>query len=169
MRKLPSSPPASDFPSDVLKWMKSNANPKMALKLMQICKFFQHHQFPYFVVKVLETETNGSTYISYTGTTFQKIYFDTLTKKLWITEGLWLWGNNPISSLLSKIAVYDFNHLSLCNQIISFKEFKFLNAGGKVIELYLSNIIVKDENDEKIPLEDIIEVIPNINELIMYV
>uniref|UniRef100_A0A914PXY2 Uncharacterized protein n=1 Tax=Panagrolaimus davidi TaxID=227884 RepID=A0A914PXY2_9BILA len=40
--KIPANPPPSNFPSDVLRWMKKNSpSPGMSLKLMKICKYFQ--------------------------------------------------------------------------------------------------------------------------------
>uniref|UniRef100_A0A914PNJ3 Uncharacterized protein n=1 Tax=Panagrolaimus davidi TaxID=227884 RepID=A0A914PNJ3_9BILA len=38
--KIPKSPPLSDFPSDVLKYMKKNASLKQAFKLMKMNKYF---------------------------------------------------------------------------------------------------------------------------------
>lgn len=52
-KNIPPSPPPSDFPFDVLKYLKQNVikNSKIALKLMKVCKYLQHHKFHYLIVK----------------------------------------------------------------------------------------------------------------------
>uniref|UniRef100_A0A914YKI9 Uncharacterized protein n=1 Tax=Panagrolaimus superbus TaxID=310955 RepID=A0A914YKI9_9BILA len=48
-RKTFSRPPPSFFPTDVLVYMKKNANVSQALKLIQVCKYFWYLQYPYFL------------------------------------------------------------------------------------------------------------------------
>ena len=75
------------FPTDVLKWMKNNAKPGMALKLMQICKYFQHKEFPYFVIKNIFVDPNFCKYTTLNDQKFDSENLDiTTTKKFWITE-----------------------------------------------------------------------------------
>uniref|UniRef100_A0AC34FCT7 Uncharacterized protein n=1 Tax=Panagrolaimus sp. ES5 TaxID=591445 RepID=A0AC34FCT7_9BILA len=165
MKELPTSPPESDFPSDVLKWAKKNAAPKMALKLMQICKYFQ---FPYFVINTLEGNYGGWRYRQEDSYSYRNIDIKNLSKKLWVTRKLGFWNNNVLIPLLPKIAVSDFYFLSLKNQNITFNEFKFLTAAGNVTEVFLYDSLIKDESDHNVPLEDILECLPKIEKLRMY-
>uniref|UniRef100_A0A914YVP0 Uncharacterized protein n=1 Tax=Panagrolaimus superbus TaxID=310955 RepID=A0A914YVP0_9BILA len=167
MRKLPTSPPPSEFPSDVLKWMKKSATPKLAFRLMFVCKYFQHQEFPYLIVEGLRGEDDQWNYLPLLDDTIAFVYeyidLETTTKKLWITRGLDLTCNdNWAITLLPKIAVCDIRELNLCYQNITFEELKVLTASKTLTKLNLSNAFIKDENSENVPLEDILEAIPEI-------
>uniref|UniRef100_A0AC34FLH2 Uncharacterized protein n=1 Tax=Panagrolaimus sp. ES5 TaxID=591445 RepID=A0AC34FLH2_9BILA len=161
--------------------MKKNAKPKMALKLMQLCKYFQHQEFPYFVVKSLFGKQQfGWQYQALNrkkgvfGGPYQTIDLKSLDKKLWITEELSLlhWEDTLetilIDSVLPKLGVCDFQFLSLNFQNITFKQFKILTASGNVTVLSLRNALIRDKNGDNVPLEDILEILPKIQELILY-
>uniref|UniRef100_A0A914NYN2 Uncharacterized protein n=1 Tax=Panagrolaimus davidi TaxID=227884 RepID=A0A914NYN2_9BILA len=56
--KIPKWPPKSDFPNDILKYMKKNATEKEALKLMKTNKYFIRKKCPFirFGVRVFLTQ-----------------------------------------------------------------------------------------------------------------
>uniref|UniRef100_A0A914PLW6 F-box domain-containing protein n=1 Tax=Panagrolaimus davidi TaxID=227884 RepID=A0A914PLW6_9BILA len=138
--------PLSDFPSDILKWMKINANPKMLLKLMKCCKYFQHlPEFPYFVVKEIrfcykvEGGEDEDHWWLMTLDDKTQIFkglksIEKVTKKFWITKSL---DFNVPEYLIPKIAVCDIQILHL-EKPISYDYFKFLTASGNVKEFNIS-------------------------------
>uniref|UniRef100_A0A914Q9Z7 Uncharacterized protein n=1 Tax=Panagrolaimus davidi TaxID=227884 RepID=A0A914Q9Z7_9BILA len=179
MKKLPASPPWSDFPSDVLKWMKKNAKPKAALKLMQICKYFQHQEFPFFVVKELILG-NRWRYRTLPGYPLKpKNYvtgkFCDQPFDVWVAESLSLamssWSkvlyDDCWGQMLPKLAVHDVKCLSFDHVSITFREFKVLNDGGKVSSLNLKSAFIRDESHEIVPLENLFECLPNLKDLEM--
>uniref|UniRef100_A0A914PA15 Uncharacterized protein n=1 Tax=Panagrolaimus davidi TaxID=227884 RepID=A0A914PA15_9BILA len=176
MRKFPTSPPPSDFPSDVLKSIKKNAKPKMAVKLMQICKYFQHQKFPYFIIRTLEWNENfGWRYqamIKSVGVwpNFQTLDLDTLDQKLWIIKALNITHTEDtslINSLIPKLAVCDIYELTLDNQDIKHEHFQILANAGNITYLALKDTFIKDKNGSNVPLEDIFTVVPNVERLNM--
>jgi hypothetical protein len=168
-KNLPVSPPSSNFPSDILKWMKENSKPKTALKLMQICKYFQHPEFPYFVMRQLQGSVSyGWRYQPLLFEIYENLDFESCQNKLWITEELHIFDNHKskmLLSLLPKIAVCDVLILHLIVNNITFEQFKLLTAAGNVLELLLQETIIKNENDEIIPLENIFDDLPNLHKL----
>uniref|UniRef100_A0AC34F4L0 Uncharacterized protein n=1 Tax=Panagrolaimus sp. ES5 TaxID=591445 RepID=A0AC34F4L0_9BILA len=166
---IPSTPVPQDFPPDVYKWMKNNAEPKKALKLMKVCKYFQHKNgFPYLVVKNVTSCGNIWIYQTLDGQKhdFQRI--EDIPKKFWITEELELViGQNVASILLLKTVVCNIRKLKLDNQIITLNEFKLLTDGGNVeiCDMMLSTIT--DNNGEIVPLEDICECLPNASKIVL--
>uniref|UniRef100_A0AC35ET35 F-box domain-containing protein n=1 Tax=Panagrolaimus sp. PS1159 TaxID=55785 RepID=A0AC35ET35_9BILA len=159
--------PSSDFPSDVLEWMKINANPKMLFKLMKCCKYFQHFpEFPYFVVKEFHMINNwvfktlDGKFLTYEG----EQEFEKINKKLWITHSLSISGQ--ISSIFPKIAVCDFQKLSISDQKLSFDEFKFLTCSGNVKYLGITKTLISYENGDPVYIDSILKCVPNVEILI---
>uniref|UniRef100_A0A914QVN0 F-box domain-containing protein n=1 Tax=Panagrolaimus davidi TaxID=227884 RepID=A0A914QVN0_9BILA len=161
--------PSSDFPSDILKWMKINANPKMLFTLMKCCKYFQDFpEFPYFVVKEVQYGFKRDNWLFQT--LDGKVYFyegtqgiENIGKKLWITEILVLSAFPKIvSCIIPKIAVCDIKSLSLQFQNLAFNEFKYLTASGNVIDIFLRESTIKYENDEQVFIDLIFKCVPNV-------
>uniref|UniRef100_A0A914PZ25 F-box domain-containing protein n=1 Tax=Panagrolaimus davidi TaxID=227884 RepID=A0A914PZ25_9BILA len=157
--------PLSDFPSDVLKWMKINAKPKMLLKLMKCCKYFQHFpEFPFFVVKKFHTinnwvETLNGKFLTYEG----ERGFEKINKKLWITDILAISGQaNIFSSIFPKIALCDVYKLSIYGQKLSFDEFKFLTCSGNVKHLDITKTFINHENGDPVFIDSILKCVPNV-------
>uniref|UniRef100_A0A914Y9J6 Leucine-rich repeat domain-containing protein n=1 Tax=Panagrolaimus superbus TaxID=310955 RepID=A0A914Y9J6_9BILA len=102
---------------------------------------------------------------------YQSFDLKRLEKSLWITEGLFLehWEASfesiLIDSLLPKLVVCDIYLLHLTFQNISFEQFQILTAAGNVTKLNLRNSLIKDKNGDNVPLEDILETIPKIENL----
>uniref|UniRef100_A0AC34F6N0 Uncharacterized protein n=1 Tax=Panagrolaimus sp. ES5 TaxID=591445 RepID=A0AC34F6N0_9BILA len=168
-------PPSSDFPSDVLKWMKINAKPKMALKLMQCHKYFQHPEFPYSIIEDVEYYFDG--YEQYFSALDAEYLNDdelfesikNITKNLWITHGISLIEvpTSIISCLIPKIAVCDISKLDLVNQQLSINEFKFLTASGRIKVLDFYNTSVKNENGEPVFVDEYFEFLPNVKDFVV--
>uniref|UniRef100_A0AC34G558 Uncharacterized protein n=1 Tax=Panagrolaimus sp. ES5 TaxID=591445 RepID=A0AC34G558_9BILA len=162
MKIIPFSPPPSNFPPDVLKWIKENANPKTAPKTMQICKYFQYPDF--FAVKTMEGNDQGWRYRSRLDINNRNMDLQALTSKIWITEELVICSEMALIFLLPKIRIYS---LELTNFDIPFDEFKILTAAGKIRTLKLKGIFVIDENGDDVPMEDILKEVPKIEDLIL--
>uniref|UniRef100_A0AC35F5Y5 DUF38 domain-containing protein n=1 Tax=Panagrolaimus sp. PS1159 TaxID=55785 RepID=A0AC35F5Y5_9BILA len=167
---IPIHVPLSDFPSEVLKKMKENANPKMSLKLMQCHKYFQHQEFPYFIIKSFEYDDDEWNFITlndevhlYNGVEgIEKL----TTKKLWITENIILL-DNIVSRLIPKIVVCDILWLKLYNQKMTYDEFKFLTASGNVEILELCNTDITHKNGDFVDVHTLLGCVPNIFEFFL--
>uniref|UniRef100_A0A914QFM5 DUF3822 family protein n=1 Tax=Panagrolaimus davidi TaxID=227884 RepID=A0A914QFM5_9BILA len=164
--------PSSDFPSDILKWMKINAKPKMSLKLMKCCKYFQHFpEFPFFVVKKFEITPDET--LLFITLDKKEHFYESLeefensnTKNLWITEHFYADEvSNLISRLIPKIAVCDFKRLSLFDQKITFDEFRFLTDSEKLKYLDLFDTIITFENGNPVFIDTLFKSLPNVKEI----
>ena len=96
--------PVSSFPSDVLKWMKKNANCKQSWKLTKICKYFKDK----FHVRKMIVKQNGTFKLFSLWGNFKNLSFDKVPNNLWISEYLEIRGNfetrpNIISSFVTKL------------------------------------------------------------------
>uniref|UniRef100_A0A914P976 Uncharacterized protein n=1 Tax=Panagrolaimus davidi TaxID=227884 RepID=A0A914P976_9BILA len=169
MKKLPTTPPPSDFPSDVLKWMKKNAKPKAELKLMQTCKYFLYQKFPYVLVKDSMNGTNEHPSAPTFKFNYRNIHLNKIAIKFWLTGKLAIRTETNFNTLFPKIAVCEIKSLSLLDLCITFEHFNFLTDSGNITTLYLFNAIIKNLNGSNVPLEDILEGLPNLCELQMYV
>uniref|UniRef100_A0A914P736 Uncharacterized protein n=1 Tax=Panagrolaimus davidi TaxID=227884 RepID=A0A914P736_9BILA len=171
MKKLPTSPPPSDFPSDVLKWMKKNINgkPKAELKLMQICKYFLYQKFPYVHIKGLMNGRNQHPSLPMFEYNYGNVHLNKIAIKFWLTGKLAIRFETNFNILFPKIAVCDITSLSLSELCITFEQFNFLTDSGNITTLDLNNAIVKDMNGSNAPLENILDRLPNLCQLTMYV
>uniref|UniRef100_A0AC34G6S8 Uncharacterized protein n=1 Tax=Panagrolaimus sp. ES5 TaxID=591445 RepID=A0AC34G6S8_9BILA len=151
-------------------WIKLNANPKMALKLMKCHSFFLHNEFPFLVVKSLTFYGLGGedwrydtlTDEAHNGSTIDSI--KDLPKKFWITESFVInpEAHNFLSSLISKMAVCDVKRLSLGNQEITFNEFQIFVSSGNVESLQLCNTIISHNNGIHLTVNEILSCVPNL-------
>uniref|UniRef100_A0A914YUP9 Uncharacterized protein n=1 Tax=Panagrolaimus superbus TaxID=310955 RepID=A0A914YUP9_9BILA len=173
--KIPSYPPQSIFPSDVLKWMKYNAlkYPRQALKLMQMNKYFIYNEFPYFCIQDLVSpfiENNDEWFIKRLNGEWESgIEFNDLPNNIWLTDSLIIDKINFIPQLLSKIIVFDIKELSLTSkndyETMHFSDFKILTSNGfnLIQRVYFTKIIILDEiNDEIVPFDEILDQLPNV-------
>uniref|UniRef100_A0AC34F725 F-box domain-containing protein n=1 Tax=Panagrolaimus sp. ES5 TaxID=591445 RepID=A0AC34F725_9BILA len=175
-----------NFPMDILKWMKLNAHPKMSLKLMQVCKYFQHVKFPYFVVKNIYGKDFVSMY-SVLGNNDLRIWqrADEAPDNLWITDTIFsdqvgmnfmslfslyahlLIEASFISKIIQKIVVCDIKKLELHGQDLTLKEFKFLTASGKIQDLSFSSTLIKEENGGVVFMDTILDCLPNVESIFL--
>uniref|UniRef100_A0AC34F4V3 Uncharacterized protein n=1 Tax=Panagrolaimus sp. ES5 TaxID=591445 RepID=A0AC34F4V3_9BILA len=167
----PSNVP-QDFPRDVYKWMKTNAEPKMAIKLMKISKYFQHkNAFPYLVVKNVSTNVlNKDLYFWTCRTLNNKVYkIKQNEKKLWIAGDFFCtaYPSNATSDFLLKTVVCDLQKLTIKNQKITMNEFKKLTDGGNVEEFCMDQTLITDSNGKIVSLEDICACLPKARKIDM--
>uniref|UniRef100_A0A914QYM6 Uncharacterized protein n=1 Tax=Panagrolaimus davidi TaxID=227884 RepID=A0A914QYM6_9BILA len=152
------------FPSKVLKWMKQNAKPKMALKLMKVCKYFYYEDgFQYLVVKRLAYGDNKLAYSTLDDKRHEIDTLDSLPKKLWIVGWMAILSVQctAASTLLLKTAICNIRKLQLTNQHITLYEFMLLTDGGTIESCGIIKTVIKNDKDEIVPLEDICECLPN--------
>uniref|UniRef100_A0A914XWX1 Uncharacterized protein n=1 Tax=Panagrolaimus superbus TaxID=310955 RepID=A0A914XWX1_9BILA len=135
----------------------------MALKLMIVCKYFQHKNgFPYLVVKSVKSCGNIWIYQTLDGHRYSNQKIEDNSKKFWIIDEVELvFSENVASTLLLKTVVCNIRKLKLDNQIITFDQFKLLTDGGNVEICDLMETVITDNNGECVPLEDIFECLPN--------
>uniref|UniRef100_A0A914Q2E7 Uncharacterized protein n=1 Tax=Panagrolaimus davidi TaxID=227884 RepID=A0A914Q2E7_9BILA len=163
---------ALTFPFDVLKWMKLNAKPKTALKLMQICKYFKHKKFQYFAIRNIGAFYSQA-YLKYSLLKGDNCLWKCLEEfpdNLWIVNSIHV-GMMPqksfISDLIKKIAFCEIKKLVLTHRNLSFDEYQFLTPC--VTFLNLTNTCVVNKNGELAPLELILCSLKNVEEMFLYV
>uniref|UniRef100_A0A914PMZ2 Uncharacterized protein n=1 Tax=Panagrolaimus davidi TaxID=227884 RepID=A0A914PMZ2_9BILA len=161
---IPLYPPSSNFPSDVLKYMKANANPnpKSSVKLMKLNKFFLQEKCPFTFlgqrVTLFQDCLKGRRYKEYK--------LDELPNNLGFSDGICVEDGSLLPQLMSKTVACELETLTLKAQQISFDGFKFLISSGKIKRLELHNSCVINENDEIIPYEDLLDlIIPSLRTL----
>uniref|UniRef100_A0A914Q5D9 F-box domain-containing protein n=1 Tax=Panagrolaimus davidi TaxID=227884 RepID=A0A914Q5D9_9BILA len=163
--------PSSDFPSDILKWMKIKANPKMLLKLMKCCKYFQHFpEFPFFVVKeaFYDGDPRPSSFTTLNDEMYlmEEEYIKNNDKKIWVTNDFGIYDPKLVfSTILPKYAVFDIRFLVLYHQKLSFEELKILTASGTIEKMNFEDTIFKSENGKQVFIDSILECVPNLASL----
>uniref|UniRef100_A0A914PCF0 Uncharacterized protein n=1 Tax=Panagrolaimus davidi TaxID=227884 RepID=A0A914PCF0_9BILA len=169
--KIPAYPPLSDFPADVLKWMKQNVlfSPRLAVKLMKLNKYFLHSQFPYICIKCILSPLEHSAdewYIKNLDDSWMNgLNFNDIPDNIWLTESLSFDKPNLIPQLLPKVVVFDITELALFgNSFItcSINHFKLITSGRKLERLYLRQILFIDDNGENMPYDVMLEYVPDL-------
>uniref|UniRef100_A0A914PWR5 DUF38 domain-containing protein n=1 Tax=Panagrolaimus davidi TaxID=227884 RepID=A0A914PWR5_9BILA len=156
---IPSYPPSSDFPSDVLKYMKANAKPKQAVKLMKRSKYFLQGKCQYtFLGQFLTLHPDCLE-------NYEEYKLDELPNNLGFSDEICVEDGSLLPQLMSKTVACELEHLIIKAQQISFEGFKFLISSGKVKRLKLYNSSVINENDEIVPYEDLFDLIPSLRNL----
>uniref|UniRef100_A0A914R056 Uncharacterized protein n=1 Tax=Panagrolaimus davidi TaxID=227884 RepID=A0A914R056_9BILA len=169
---LPKSPPYCEFPDDVLRYMKENANPKQSFKLMNVIKYFVPKKgcpFTYFGKEYFDDEYalwNENSLSVYAPESFE-YNFNELPNNLGISGRLSVWDGRALPKLISKIIVCDIKYLCLSTPRISYSAFKFLTASGKLKELELEKTIVTLKNGFVVPYETLLENTPKLRILKM--
>uniref|UniRef100_A0A914P5E2 Uncharacterized protein n=1 Tax=Panagrolaimus davidi TaxID=227884 RepID=A0A914P5E2_9BILA len=154
------------FPTDVLKWMKANAKHRISLKLMQICKYFQHKEFPYFVIKKIYGDDEVWNYRTLDGQIYHN--FVDISKPIWITDAITLMSSKVLPILLSKVVVCDIKILNLSIfSCLQWNEFKFLTASGKIEIFTLEATKILDAEGNQACLEELLKCLPNVKTLQM--
>uniref|UniRef100_A0AC35EVN6 Uncharacterized protein n=1 Tax=Panagrolaimus sp. PS1159 TaxID=55785 RepID=A0AC35EVN6_9BILA len=163
--KLAKSPPISEFPADVLKYMKENATPKQIIKSMNVIKYFLPKKCPftYFGNENFNEYAflNENTLLVCTPQHIECKLND-IPNNLGISGKLSVWDGRALPKLISKIIVCDIKCLHLYAPRISYSAFKFLTASGKLKELELKKTIVTLKNGFVVPYEILLENTPNL-------
>jgi hypothetical protein len=150
----------SQLPPSLLSYLKTNASPKLLLKLMQTSKFFRFTEFPYKVISDLKFDGRLWTYrplgLDKPYQNFEEN--DVGDKKLWITTRIYFSCGYPnfVHELISEIAACDVQYLTLQNQVISLDDFNILTSFGKIQSLGLLQSVVKYEDGRIVPIEEIL-------------
>uniref|UniRef100_A0A914QDE9 Uncharacterized protein n=1 Tax=Panagrolaimus davidi TaxID=227884 RepID=A0A914QDE9_9BILA len=153
-----------DFPTDVLKYMKLNAKPRMSVKLMNICKYFKHREFPFFVIKLIKHWFGQWTYITLDNTTVTTNTLAEIPDNLWITERIIVSINEiDFTTFINKIIVSDVESIHFVSQTIPFNKFKHLCANVKNFTSISSYL--KDDEGNDICLDEVLESLPNLEDL----
>lgn len=168
------TPPISDFPPDVLKWMKENASPRQSFKLMKMNKFFQQRPFPFTIVNSLDISekenfrgrvTNFRCSCKNKPSVFVE-YIEEVPDDLWLLYDLILrnW-NNIIPQLLPKIVYCQVQVLRLKKQELSWDDWGKISEAGKIQHLNFNNTLVKGKNNGAAALEDMLVTLPIVQQL----
>uniref|UniRef100_A0AC34FER9 Uncharacterized protein n=1 Tax=Panagrolaimus sp. ES5 TaxID=591445 RepID=A0AC34FER9_9BILA len=151
----------TNFPSDVVKWMKINAKPRMGFKLMKVCKYFQHKEFPFIVIDDLTRVDGTWSYKILKRRKSKKV--EKLSNRLWLTNVLrFYYSDFNMSDFINKIVVCDIKEIDFMSQKLLFDEFKFLTFNGTLERLTMANVTVTFKNGIHVSLIDIFGCIPNI-------
>uniref|UniRef100_A0AC34GTT1 Uncharacterized protein n=1 Tax=Panagrolaimus sp. ES5 TaxID=591445 RepID=A0AC34GTT1_9BILA len=155
------------YPPDIVKWMRTNAEPKLALKLMKVSKRFQHKNgFPFLVVKSLFNIGDLWDYSTLDGKYHDAQHIQDIPKKFWITRKLNLRaGHDVASAILHKTAAFSIRNLQLFGQKITFEGFKKITNGGNVKICILVDTTITDKNGEPVYLENLFECLPKACEI----
>uniref|UniRef100_A0AC35GQK6 DUF38 domain-containing protein n=1 Tax=Panagrolaimus sp. PS1159 TaxID=55785 RepID=A0AC35GQK6_9BILA len=169
--KIPAYPPLSDFPADVLKWMKQNvlSSPRLAVKLMKLNKYFLHSQFPYICIKCILTPFElgaDEWYVKNLDDSWVNgINLNDIPDNIWLTESLTFDKPNLVPQLLPKVVVFDITELVLMsNSFVTclINHFKLITSGRKLERLYLRQILFIDDNGENMPYDVMLEYVPDL-------
>uniref|UniRef100_A0AC34G1X3 Uncharacterized protein n=1 Tax=Panagrolaimus sp. ES5 TaxID=591445 RepID=A0AC34G1X3_9BILA len=168
--------PSSDFPTDVFKWIKENAEGKMALKSMKCHKYFQHPDFPYSIILNIAYNDREDKWDVMTLDGKKLVYYGlesietAFTKKLWLIGSLALLESpNLVTRFITKIAVCDIKYLTLADQQFSFNDFLFLTSANLITHISLYNTVINDDNGDPIFIDSILKCLPNLTAFIWYV
>uniref|UniRef100_A0A914QU60 Maturase K n=1 Tax=Panagrolaimus davidi TaxID=227884 RepID=A0A914QU60_9BILA len=138
--------------------------PKGYQKLVKTCKYF-FAKNPVFAIEELTFSFNQKP-ICFLNNIKKSINFDNLTSKLWVYEAIsasFYKTPNIFSSYISHFYRNDVKNLHLFYQNLSYNEFLFL--ASNVEDIGLLEIIVKNENDEIVPLEKLIKALQKIKRI----
>uniref|UniRef100_A0A914QW14 Uncharacterized protein n=1 Tax=Panagrolaimus davidi TaxID=227884 RepID=A0A914QW14_9BILA len=158
--KIPKSPPSCDFPSDVLKHMKKNANPKQAIKLSKLNKYFIQEKCPFIYFGDNIHAHNNS--VSFCNNLEHKNYkINEIPNNLGIGIRFIVHYENLLPQLISKILICDLKRLYINQDAkLFFEDFKFLTSSKSFFELSLHGKVV--DKDEIVPYEILLENVPSL-------
>uniref|UniRef100_A0A914R020 Uncharacterized protein n=1 Tax=Panagrolaimus davidi TaxID=227884 RepID=A0A914R020_9BILA len=161
-------PPKSDFPADILKFMKKNATEKQALKLMKTNKYFIREKCPFIYFDDYFVLTQN--FVHQTHSTPKAMYYriEELPNNLGICGTLHIQHENLLSHFISKCVMFDLKCLNFNwtkNVKISYNDFKVLTSSGRLEKLDLGPTIVTSKNGEIIPYESLLNHTPALRRL----
>uniref|UniRef100_A0A914PJM6 F-box domain-containing protein n=1 Tax=Panagrolaimus davidi TaxID=227884 RepID=A0A914PJM6_9BILA len=162
-------PSLQRYPTDIFKWIKKNANPRMLIKLMQVCKYFCYQKFPYLVTYSFDGfEEDIFNYSIKSGYINKRMKYP-CNKSLWITRVLTL---KTFPSILPKfiesMIICDATYIHLERIHVSFSDFKILTASRSVEILHCyGNTMICDDSGNIASLENILECLPKLERLVL--
>uniref|UniRef100_A0A914PKN7 Uncharacterized protein n=1 Tax=Panagrolaimus davidi TaxID=227884 RepID=A0A914PKN7_9BILA len=157
--KIPKCPPSTDFPSDVLKHMKKNANPKQAIKLSKLNKYFIQEKCPFIYIE--DHAYIDSDSITFWNQEYKKYKINEIPNNLGIGISCFVRYDNLLPQLISKILVCNLKRLHISPDAkVSFNDFKFLTSSKSFFELDLHGKVV--DKDGIVPYETLLENVPSL-------
>uniref|UniRef100_A0A914PBK1 Uncharacterized protein n=1 Tax=Panagrolaimus davidi TaxID=227884 RepID=A0A914PBK1_9BILA len=165
---IPKWPPKSDFPTDVLKYMKKNATEKQALKLMKRNKYFIREECPYIYFGDYVLLAQHYVHQAYSPPNVTYYTIKELPNNLGINKTLCILHENLLSQFISKCVTCDLKCLDFVNnnwgkiEKISYDNFKALASSGRLEILDLGPTIVTSNNGEIIPYESLLDHTPEL-------
>uniref|UniRef100_A0A914Q1I8 Uncharacterized protein n=1 Tax=Panagrolaimus davidi TaxID=227884 RepID=A0A914Q1I8_9BILA len=168
--KIPKWSPASDFPADILKYMKKNATEKQVLKLMKTNKYFIREKCPFIYFGVRVSLTQNFVHQILSDTNVMNYRIEELPNNLGISGALYIQHENLLSQFNSKCIIFDLKCLYFINQWwkiekISYDDFKVLTSSGRLKTLDLGPTIVTSNNGEIVPYESLLDHTPSLRYL----
>ena len=162
------------LPGNLVFYMSKNSpSPKVYNKLIKCCKYFGSKN-SVITLKDLYLRWRSKCWATIQRTGFQEsrnFTIENLNENLWIYRDLTIGKDEDhflASSLIPKIYRCNLILLSLSFQIISFDEFKKFTSSESLEELYLEKTTVKNDDGSIVPIEKLIELLPNLQELRYY-
>uniref|UniRef100_A0A914Q1Q3 Uncharacterized protein n=1 Tax=Panagrolaimus davidi TaxID=227884 RepID=A0A914Q1Q3_9BILA len=128
---------------------------------MKLNKFFLQEKCPFtFLGQNVTLFQDGLK-----GQSYKKFQMDELPNNLGFSGEICVEDGSLLPQLMSKTVACQHEKLILKAQQISFEGFKFLISSGKVKRLELHSSSVINENDEIVPYEDLLDLIPSLRNL----
>uniref|UniRef100_A0A914QSM9 Uncharacterized protein n=1 Tax=Panagrolaimus davidi TaxID=227884 RepID=A0A914QSM9_9BILA len=138
-------------------------SPKSCQKLFKTCKYF-YSTNPIIFIDWLEWDRLQRNFQTYS-LNYVIIDVNNIAYKMWLTKQLRVRSvTHPtaVSQLLNKVFRCDLSHLCIFNQKISFNDYCILVNGGNIKHFEMENVEIRDENGNLVPLEIILEKLPNV-------
>uniref|UniRef100_A0A914PV17 Uncharacterized protein n=1 Tax=Panagrolaimus davidi TaxID=227884 RepID=A0A914PV17_9BILA len=168
---IPKWPPASDFPADILKYMKKNVTEKQALKLMKTNKYFIREKCPFIYFGDYVLLTQNYVHQAFSPPNVMNYTIKELPHNLGISGRLNIRKENLLSQFISKCVTCDLKWLIFINnnwwkiEKISYDDFKVLTSTGRLEKLDLGKTTVTSNNGEIIPYESLLDHTPALHYL----
>ena len=145
---------------------KNPPSPEVYNKLIRCCKYFWVKN-PVITLNSLRRFCNEECWRTFNINgceKLQKFNIETLNEKLWIHRSLNVGDGHKsmASSLIPKIYRCNLTSLDLSNQNLSFDEFIKFTSSGSLEILYINETIVKNDDGSIVPIEILIEHLPNL-------
>uniref|UniRef100_A0A914P459 Uncharacterized protein n=1 Tax=Panagrolaimus davidi TaxID=227884 RepID=A0A914P459_9BILA len=161
------------LPSNIIYYISKNpSSSEVYNKMIQCCKYFFERN-PIIVVPNMEENTvclnDASECQKCKKECCIEIDLKKLACKIWFTNQLVIWDPNiaEIPPLfLSKIYRTEIQHLEIHEKFVKYDNFKFLAFTAK--DVYLNNVKMVYENGKDVPLEKILEEIPEVEQFYYY-
>ena len=144
-------------------------SPKLYNKLIKLCKYFWLNN-PIITLNCLDCYPQYELGDWHAGgvngfRNKSQMKMENVNEKLWICEALFVNGGQSeslASSIIPKIYRCDLTYMDLSSQMITFADFKLLVSSGSLFDLTLGQTIVKNADGSIVPIEKLIELLPNL-------
>ena len=151
--------PCFQFP--MFEYIAKNASKKVITKLCSISKWFGYR---ILLCHRLSLTDSPRTRVTEAAILFspQHLNYPQL-KNIFVTNSLIIASNNDsfaLPKLMPKLHRCDPCFIEIKNQMITFKDYCFITAGGNVADISFDSVCVVDENGDDVPVDYLIERLP---------